>query len=81
MWRRQDWTFSSIVALAFGLSTAWFWWWLIMYEGVWAYMIFAWIPAVPALVFGFHAVKNHGSGVGAIAMLLALSPLATSMIV
>ncbi len=75
----RDWTFSSIAALAFGLLTAWFWWWLIMYEGAWPYMIFAWIPAVPALAFGFYAVKTNGSGPGAVAMLLALSPLATWM--
>lgn len=77
MRRRSDWTFSSVAALVFGLLTAWFWWWLIMYQGAWPYMIFAWIPAAPGLAFGIYALKTYESGVAMLAIMLTLSPLAT----
>ncbi len=79
MRHQRNWTFSGITALLLGVLTALLWWWLIMYEGMWPYIIFVWIPAVAAIAFGLYALKTYDSPVAFLAILLALSPLLTWM--
>ncbi|WP_110949872.1 hypothetical protein [Pseudomonas bohemica] len=76
MLRKSDWTLSSVASMVFGLLTAWFWWWLIIYQGMWPYIIFSWVPAVPGLAFGIYALRIYKNRVAVLAIMLTLSPLA-----
>lgn len=74
--RPENWTFSSIMSLVLGATTAVFFWWFIMYEGAWPFMVFAPLPAIPSVLFSLYALKAHESAAAFVGLLLALSPLA-----
>ncbi len=77
MWRDLGWSFSSVAALICGGATAWLHWWVVMHQGLWPYIIFELIPGLPGLAFGIHALRQNGSKIGGLGLLLSLSPLAT----
>lgn len=69
MRHKPDWTFSSLMALAFGLECLVLGW-LIIYQGVWPYIAFPGISAVPGLAFGTYAQKTYESRVAVLAIML-----------
>lgn len=64
------------MSVALGAATALLFWWFIMYEGAWPFLIFVPLPAVPSVLFSLYAIKAHESAAAFVGLLLALSPLA-----
>ncbi|PYB74204.1 hypothetical protein DMY87_10975 [Rhizobium wuzhouense] len=64
------------MSIVMGAATALMFWWLIVYEGAWPFLILVPVPAIPSLLFSLYAIKAHESDTAFLGLLMAVSPIA-----